>query len=189
MKSKFISALAIAGTLALFGCSDSTPENSITSLGNDVPGEEVTDEGNTEVGPESSTTPEISSATEGLSSAAESSADLGTSSSSAENVTESSAAQSSASEPEPSFGWAKGNAPVGTRGCGKNTQLDLKYRGDKPYIDFQWSQGTRTVRIDIPKNYNKDVPSRLIFGMQCMGCWAGGVQDDGYYGLKPLDTE
>ena len=92
-------------------------------------------------------------------------------------------------EPEYAYGWGLKNAPVPTRGCGKDTKLDYKYRGDKPYIDFKWSKGTRTVRIDIPKNYDKTKPYKLIFGMQCMGGWAGGVQDEGYYGLKPLDTE
>ena len=92
-------------------------------------------------------------------------------------------------QPEYAYGWGLKNDPVPTRGCGKDTKLDYKYRGDKPYIDFKWSKGTRTVRIDIPKNYDKNKPYKLIFGMQCMGGWAGGVQDEGYYGLKPLDTE
>ena len=92
-------------------------------------------------------------------------------------------------QPAYAYGWGLKNDPVPTRGCGKDTKLDYKYRGDKPYIDFKWSKGTRTVRIDIPKNYDKNKPYKLIFGMQCMGGWAGGVQDEGYYGLKPLDTE
>ena len=92
-------------------------------------------------------------------------------------------------EPEYAYGWGLKNAPVPTRGCGKDTKLDYKYRGDKPYIEFKWSKGSRTVRLDIPKNYDKNKPYKLIFGMQCMGGCAGGVQDEGYYGLKPLDTE
>ncbi len=90
-------------------------------------------------------------------------------------------------QPEYAYGWGLKNDPVPTRGCGKDTKLDYKYRGDKPYIDFKWSKGTRTVRIDIPKSYDNNKPYKLIFGMQCMGGWAGGVQDEGYYGLKPLD--
>ena len=58
-------------------------------------------------------------------------------------------------QPEYAYGWGLKNDPVPTRGCGKDTKLDYKYRGDKPYIDFKWSKGTRTVRIDIPKNYDK----------------------------------
>ena len=90
-------------------------------------------------------------------------------------------------QPEYAYGWGLKNDPVPTRGCGKDTKLDYKYRGDKPYIEFKWSKGTRTVRIDIPKSYDKNKPYKLIFGMQCMGGWAGGVQDEGYYGLKPFD--
>ncbi|MBR2089550.1 MAG: esterase [Fibrobacter sp.] len=92
-------------------------------------------------------------------------------------------------QPEYAYGWGLKNDPVPTRGCGKDTKLDYKYRGDKPYIEFKWSKGTRTVRIDIPKSYDKNKPYKLIFGMQCMGGWAGGVQDEGYYGLKPFDKE
>ncbi len=92
-------------------------------------------------------------------------------------------------QPEYAYGWGLKNDPVPTRGCGKDTKLDYKYRGDKPYIDFKWSKGTRTVRIDIPKSYDKNKPYKLIFGMQCMGGWAGGVQDEGYYGLKPFDKD
>lgn len=89
--------------------------------------------------------------------------------------------------PQYAYGWGLKNDPVPSSGCGKDTRLDYKYRGDKPYIEFKWSKGTRTVRIDIPKSYDKNKPYKLIFGMQCMGGWAGGVQDEGYYGLKPLD--
>ncbi|MBR6317561.1 MAG: T9SS type A sorting domain-containing protein [Fibrobacter sp.] len=92
-------------------------------------------------------------------------------------------------QPQYEYGWGLKNDPVPTRGCGKDTKLDYKYRGDKPYIEFKWSKGTRTVRIDIPKSYDKNKPYKLIFGMQCMGGWAGGVQDEGYYGLKQFDKD
>lgn len=93
-------------------------------------------------------------------------------------------------EPQYAYGWGLKNAPVPSSGCGKDTKLDYKYRASgKPYINFKWSKGTRDVRIDIPQSYDKNKPYKLIFGMQCMGGWAGGVQDEGYYGLKPLDKE
>lgn len=82
------------------------------------------------------------------------------------------------------FGWAKGNAPVPTRGCGKTWN-----RVKSGSYDFAWSKGKRTIRIDIPDNYDNNKPYRLVFGMHCMGGWAGGVREEGYYGLKPLDTE
>jgi hypothetical protein len=92
-------------------------------------------------------------------------------------------------QPQYAYGWGLKNDPVPSSGCGKDTKLDYKYRGDKPYIEFKWSKGTRTVRIDIPKSYDKNKPYKLIFGMQCMGGWAGGVQDEGYYGLKQFDKD
>ena len=68
-------------------------------------------------------------------------------------------------------------------GCGK--ELTLPKTGS---FEFKWSKGSRTVRIDIPENYDNTKPYKLVFGMHCMGGWAGGVQQEGYYGLKPLDT-
>ena len=67
-------------------------------------------------------------------------------------------------EPQYAYGWGLKNDPVPTRGCGKDTRLDYKYRGDKPYIEFKWSKGTRTVRLDIPKNYDKNKPYKLAAG-------------------------
>ena len=75
------------------------------------------------------------------------------------------------------------NDAVPSVGCGK--QLSLPKTGS---FEFKWSQGSRTVRIDIPDNYDNTKPYKLIFGMHCMGGWAGGVQQEGYYGLKQLDT-
>ena len=90
-------------------------------------------------------------------------------------------------QPQYEYGWGLKNDPEPTRGCGKDTKLDYKYRGNKPYIDFRWSKGMRTVRIDMPKSYDKNKPYKLIFGMQCMGGSASAVQDEGYHGLKWID--
>lgn len=86
--------------------------------------------------------------------------------------------------PEYSFGWGLKNDPVPTRGCGKD--LTLQKSGN---FNWNWSKGTRNIKINIPDNYDKNKPYRLVFGMHCMGGWAGGVQSEGYYGMKPLDTE
>jgi poly(3-hydroxybutyrate) depolymerase len=40
--------------------------------------------------------------------------------------------------------------------------------------------------INIPANYDKNTPYRLIFGMHCYGSSAQGVAGANYYGLKPL---
>ena len=84
---------------------------------------------------------------------------------------------------EPSGNQSPLNNAVPSKGCGRD--LRLTKTGS---FEFNWSQGRRTVRIDIPDNYDKNKPYRLIFGMHCMGGWAGGVQQEGYYGLKHLDT-
>ena len=73
---------------------------------------------------------------------------------------------------------------VPSKGCGR--EISLPKTGS---FDFSWSKGKRTIRIDVPDNYDNQKPYKLIFGMQCAGGWAGGVQQEGYYGLKPLDTE
>jgi len=82
-----------------------------------------------------------------------------------------------------SYPYPLKNSPVPSKGCGKNSSLPKTGS-----FDFQWSGGKRTVRIDVPDNYSNSKPYRLVFGMHCMGGWAGGVQKEGYYGLKPLDT-
>ncbi|MBR4348591.1 MAG: T9SS type A sorting domain-containing protein [Fibrobacter sp.] len=87
-------------------------------------------------------------------------------------------------EPQYAYGWGLKNDPVPTRGCGKTWN-----RVKNGSYEFQWSKGKRTIRIDIPDNYDNNKPYKLIFGMHCMGGWAGGVQQEGYYGLKPLDTQ
>ena len=78
---------------------------------------------------------------------------------------------------------ANADDTVPSKGCGRN--LGLPKTGS---FEFNWSKGKRTIRIDIPDNYNNQNPYKLIFGMHCAGGWAGGVQQEGYYGLKPLDT-
>ena len=92
--------------------------------------------------------------------------------------------KTAAPEPQYAYGWGLKNDPVPTRGCGKTWN-----RVKSGSYDFQWSKGKRTIRIDIPDNYDNKKPYKLIFGMHCMGGWAGGVQQEGYYGLKPLDTQ
>ena len=89
-----------------------------------------------------------------------------------------------AAQSQYAYGWGLKNDPVPTRGCGKTWN-----RVKSGSYEFQWSKGKRTIRIDIPDNYDNKKPYKLIFGMHCMGGWAGGVQQEGYYGLKPLDTQ
>lgn len=62
-------------------------------------------------------------------------------------------------------------------------------KGNIPSASVMNQGKTRTVKIDIPSNYDNTKPYRLVFGMHCMGGWAQGVVNEGYYGLKPLDAE
>ncbi|OUM61184.1 carbohydrate esterase family 1 protein, partial [Piromyces sp. E2] len=69
-----------------------------------------------------------------------------------------------------------------SKGCGKKTSYQ------RPFT-FQWSQGRRKVYIDVPQNYDQNKPSRLVFGMMCMGGSSDNVANgENYYGLRPLDT-
>jgi len=82
-----------------------------------------------------------------------------------------------------SYPYPLKNAPVPSKGCGKNPSLPKTGQ-----FDFQWSGGKRMVIIDAPENYDSSKPYRLVFGMQCMGGSAQNVKNENYYGLKPLDT-
>lgn len=82
------------------------------------------------------------------------------------------------------FGYGLNNTPVPSSGCGKT--LTFPKSGEFTMMN----QGkTRTIKIYIPDNYDNNKPYRLVFGMHCMGGWAQGGVDEGYYGLKPLDTQ
>jgi poly(3-hydroxybutyrate) depolymerase len=82
---------------------------------------------------------------------------------------------------------SKGNAPGGSIGCGK-TLGALNKSGT---YTIKSSSTNRTYIIDIPTNYDKNTPIRLIFGMHCMGgsaarVAAADVNDDlsAYYHMK-----
>jgi poly(3-hydroxybutyrate) depolymerase len=94
-----------------------------------------------------------------------------------------------ATEQTPAFGWEKKNDPVPSSGCGKDPQLSKSGQ-----FKFTWTykgeSTTRDVYYDIPSNYDKNKPYRLVFGMQCMNGSAQNVaRNENYYGMKPLDTE
>jgi len=70
---------------------------------------------------------------------------------------------------------------TGSIGCGK----DL---GDLKSGTYKITSAglSREYIIDIPANYDKNKPYRLIFGMHCMGSSDQGVVSENYYSLKPL---
>lgn len=73
-----------------------------------------------------------------------------------------------------------GEQSTGSVGCG----LDL---GDLKNGTYKITSAglNREYIIDIPANYDKNKPYRLIFGMHCMGSSDQGVVSEKYYGLKP----
>lgn len=76
---------------------------------------------------------------------------------------------------------AEGGDFTGSVGCGK----DLGSLTSGRYT-ISSAGLSREYVIDIPPNYDKDKPYRLIFGMHCMGSSADGVVSENYYSLKPL---
>jgi poly(3-hydroxybutyrate) depolymerase len=83
-----------------------------------------------------------------------------------------------------------GKAPGSSLGCGK-TLGSINKSGT---YTITTSGTNRTYIIDIPPNYDKNKPYRLIFGMHCMGGSATKVASTGtdqtanFYHLKPLAT-
>ncbi len=81
------------------------------------------------------------------------------------------------------------NDPAPSLGCGK-TLGSINKSGT---YKIRTSGTDRTFIIDIPQNYDKNKPYRLIFGMHCMGGSAAKVagtndQTAYFYGIKPLAT-
>ena len=201
MHNKIINALALTGIFALVGCSDSSsdPTNLLGNLDNpeissNSEGEEIPPAGEPDItSSETSTLPGESSPSEentqpdGFSSATGETTepDNTTSSNSGSQQTTSS---ESAQEQTYAFGWAKGNDPVPTKGCGKDLQLPKS--GDFQFSwNFKGKNESRKIYIDIPDNYDKNKPYRLVFGMQCMnGSGSNVAKNEKYYGLMPLDN-
>ncbi len=72
-----------------------------------------------------------------------------------------------------------GNPPGPSTGCGKD--LGSLKTGTYSITSAGLS---RQYILDIPANYDKNNPYRLIFGMHCYGSNMQGVQNDKYYQLK-----
>jgi poly(3-hydroxybutyrate) depolymerase len=67
-----------------------------------------------------------------------------------------------------------------TSGCGKDPTLTS---GDHT---IQSKGKNRTYVLDIPQNYDRDHPYRLVFGLHWLGAGQRDVVGTQYYGLKPL---
>ena len=76
------------------------------------------------------------------------------------------------------FGYAIGNDPTPSKGCGKDNKL-------KDYFKFTGGGIEHEVYLDLPANYDKNKPYRLVFGMHCMGGSAQNVaKNEHYYGYR-----
>ena len=73
------------------------------------------------------------------------------------------------------------NSPGPSAGCGK----DLSSIKSGTYTITSASRSRKYI-IEIPANYDKNNPYRLIFGMHCMGSSAQGTVSNNYYGMKTL---
>ena len=77
-----------------------------------------------------------------------------------------------------SFGYAIGNAPTPSKGCGKENKL-------KDNFTFTGGGIEHEIYLTMPENYDKDKPYRLVFGMHYMGGSAKNVATrEAYYGLR-----
>ena len=83
-----------------------------------------------------------------------------------------------ATEQTYAFGYAMGNAPTPSKGCGKDNTL-------KDYFKFTGGGVEHEVYLTMPENYDKNKPYRLVFGMHYMGGSAEAVaKRESYYGLR-----
>ena len=102
--------------------------------------------------------------------------------------------------PEPTFkfGYALGNAPTPSKGCGKNSTLKKTKsveNGDR--FELRVGSENREYFVTLPKNYDNSKPHKLLFAMHCMGSNAEDFvhhspdQDhpSPYYGQQKLDTK
>ena len=76
------------------------------------------------------------------------------------------------------FGYAMGNAPTPSKGCGKENTLKDNFTFTSDGIEHE-------IYLTLPENYDKDKPYRLVFGMHYMGGSAKNVATrEAYYGLR-----
>ena len=102
--------------------------------------------------------------------------------------------------PEPTFkfGYALGNKPTPSKGCGTTSKLQKTKsveNGDR--FEMKVNGETREYFITLPKNYDNTKPYKLLFAMHCMGSnaedfvhhYADQDHPSPYYGQQKLDTE
>ena len=228
MRSKFFNAVAVAGLFALAGCSDNTASDLVAQAGDltnpeissDSEGGELPPNGGSEIfSSDASTLPGTSSPSGNNPADINSSAtgesgnpEVASSESSSQLTTSSETAQ----EQTYAFGYALGNAPRKSKGCGKEPvlkgtetyQCQKKTGNDTwPTADVDCSAQLFSINVNgekrifyvtFPKNYDKNKPYKLLFAHHCMGSdanhmatWVSADRDhlSPYYAQKAQDKE
>ena len=76
------------------------------------------------------------------------------------------------------FGYAVGNEPTPSKGCGKENTLKDNFTFTSAGIEHE-------IYLTLPENYDNNKPYRLVFGMHYMGGSAKNVATrEGYYGFR-----
>ena len=76
------------------------------------------------------------------------------------------------------FGYAMGNEPTPSKGCGKENTLKDNFTFTSAGIEHE-------IYLTLPENYDNNKPYRLVFGMHYMGGSAKNVATrEGYYGFR-----
>ena len=228
MRSKFFNAVAVAGLFALAGCSDNTASDLVAQAGDltnpeissDSEGGEQPPNGGSEIlSSDASTLPGTSSPS-GNNPADINSSATGESGNpevtSSESGTQLTTSSETAQEQTYAFGYALGNAPRKSKGCGKEPvlkgtetyQCQKKTGNDTwPTADVDCSAQLFSINVNgekrifyvtFPKNYDKNKPYKLLFAHHCMGSdanhmatWVSADRDhlSPYYAQKAQDKE
>ena len=74
------------------------------------------------------------------------------------------------SEPTFKFGYAIGNKPTPSKGCGSNSKLQkVKSVENGDQFEIRVGSDTRKYFITLPKNYDNNKPHKVLFALHCYG--------------------
>ena len=75
-----------------------------------------------------------------------------------------------AAAPQFKFGYALGNAPTPSKGCGSNSKLQkVKSVENGDQFQIQVGSDSRKYFITLPKNYDNTKPHKVLFALHCYG--------------------
>ena len=106
--------------------------------------------------------------------------------------------ESVSSEQTYAFGYAMGNAPRKSKGCGKNSTLQqIGANNNAKKYGMRSADLDRAFWLTLPQNYDNNKPYKILFAMHCMGSNAEDFTQhypdydhpSPYYGQQNLDKE